>query len=80
MEIESIVIGAGVIGLAIARRLPLSGRDVLLLERNSSFGQEISAEFNEVLRRICAKQHWLPGSDQRKLLILNALLPTNAPY
>ena len=33
---DTIVIGAGVTGLAIARQLALAGREVLVLESNSS--------------------------------------------
>jgi L-2-hydroxyglutarate oxidase LhgO len=46
---DTIVIGAGVIGLAIARQLALSGREVLLLEVNSSIGMETSSRNSGVI-------------------------------
>ncbi len=43
------VIGAGVVGLAIAEELALRFRDVLVVEKNGSFGQEISSRNSEVI-------------------------------
>ena len=48
-HIPTLIIGAGVVGLAIARELALSGRDVLVLEANESFGMETSARNSEVI-------------------------------
>ncbi len=48
-EVECIVVGAGVIGLAIARALALAGREVLILEKAGSFGTETSARNSEVI-------------------------------
>ena len=42
-RIDCAVIGAGVVGLAIARRLALSGREVVILEAEDSFGTHTSA-------------------------------------
>ena len=39
---EAVVIGAGVIGLAVARALSASGRECLLLEQASSIGSKTS--------------------------------------
>lgn len=49
VDVENIVIGAGVIGLAIARALAIAGRDVLVLERHRQFGEETSARNSEVI-------------------------------
>ncbi len=46
---DTIVIGAGVIGLAVARQLAQSGREVLVLESNSSFGMETSSRNSGVI-------------------------------
>ncbi|MBN2602376.1 MAG: NAD(P)/FAD-dependent oxidoreductase [Candidatus Marinimicrobia bacterium] len=46
---EIIIIGAGSIGLAIARRLSKTGRNIVLLERHSSFGQDTSTRNSEVI-------------------------------
>src|SRR5262245_458278 len=47
--IDCAVIGAGVIGLAIARRLALSGREVIVLEAESSIGNHTSSRNSEVI-------------------------------
>ncbi len=48
-RIEAIVVGAGVIGLATARRLALAGREVVVLEAADSFGTGISSRNSEVI-------------------------------
>ena len=48
-RVDVIVIGAGVVGLAIARQLSLDGRDVLLLEQAESFGTGVSSRNSEVV-------------------------------
>ena len=48
-EADCIVIGAGVIGLACARALAISGRDVIVIERNLSIGMETSSRNSEVI-------------------------------
>ncbi|HVV27144.1 MAG TPA: NAD(P)/FAD-dependent oxidoreductase [Rhizomicrobium sp.] len=46
---DAVVIGAGIVGLAIARRLARNGRDVVVLEKNDHFGMETSARNSEVI-------------------------------
>lgn len=46
---EVVVIGAGVVGLAVARALALAGREVVVLEKNARIGMEISARNSEVI-------------------------------
>ena len=58
-HIPTLVIGAGVVGLAIARELARSGREVLALEANESFGMETSARNSEVIH---AGIYYPPGS------------------
>jgi L-2-hydroxyglutarate oxidase LhgO len=48
-EAEAVVIGAGAVGLAVARRLVLAGLDTLILEKNDHFGMETSARNSEVI-------------------------------
>ncbi len=48
-DVDSIVIGAGVVGLAIGRELARSGRSVLVLERNAGIGEETSSRNSEVI-------------------------------
>ncbi len=43
------VIGAGVVGLAVAEELAAAFRDVLVVEKNTSFGQETSSRNSEVI-------------------------------
>ncbi len=46
---DVVVIGAGVIGIAVARELALRGREVLLLEAAERFGSGVSARSSEVI-------------------------------
>jgi L-2-hydroxyglutarate oxidase LhgO len=48
-EVEVAVIGAGVVGLAVARALALQGREVVILEAESAFGTGTSARNSEVI-------------------------------
>jgi L-2-hydroxyglutarate oxidase LhgO len=48
-DIETVVIGAGIVGLAIAAELSARGQDVLVLERNDGIGQETSSRSSEVI-------------------------------
>ncbi|MCC4282820.1 NAD(P)/FAD-dependent oxidoreductase [Marinobacter salarius] len=46
---DAIVIGAGVVGLAIANKLSEQGKEVFVLEANSCFGAETSSRNSEVI-------------------------------
>jgi L-2-hydroxyglutarate oxidase LhgO len=46
---DAVVIGAGVVGLAIARKLSMAGHDTMILEKNEHFGMETSARNSEVI-------------------------------
>lgn len=48
-RIEAIVIGAGVVGLAIGRALALAGHEVLVLEAGRHFGSGTSSRNSEVI-------------------------------
>jgi len=48
-RVECVVIGAGVVGLAIARRLALSGREVIVLEAAEGIGTVTSSRNSEVI-------------------------------
>ena len=49
MEITATVIGAGVVGLAVAAELSRTRKGVMILERNPGFGQETSSRNSEVI-------------------------------
>lgn len=48
-QISSVVIGGGVVGLAVARALAMTGREVLILEAERHFGQGVSSRNSEVI-------------------------------
>lgn len=48
-DVETIVIGAGVVGLATARSAALAGEEVVVLERNGAIGSETSSRNSEVI-------------------------------
>jgi L-2-hydroxyglutarate oxidase LhgO len=48
-EVEAVVVGAGVIGLAAARALALAGREVVVLEKAYTIGFETSSRNSEVI-------------------------------
>src|SRR6202035_773756 len=48
-KVECVIIGAGVIGLAVARRLALAGREVVILEAAEGIGTVTSSRNSEVI-------------------------------
>ncbi|KZC96774.1 MULTISPECIES: NAD(P)/FAD-dependent oxidoreductase [Thalassospira] len=48
-DIQTVIIGAGVVGLACARALAKAGREVLIIERHDAIGTETSARNSEVI-------------------------------
>jgi len=48
-SVDAVVIGAGVVGLAVARELANAGREVLILEAESHFGTQTSSRNSEVI-------------------------------
>ena len=48
-RVDCIIIGAGVVGLALARQLALSGREVVVLESEGRIGTGISSRNSEVI-------------------------------
>lgn len=58
-RVETVVVGAGVVGLAVAQELARSGREVLVLEAGERFGAGISSRNSEVIH---AGIYYEPGS------------------
>lgn len=48
-NVDVVVIGAGVVGLAVARALAMRGREVLILEAAETFGTGVSSRHSEVI-------------------------------
>lgn len=65
-RVDAVVIGAGVIGLAVARALALSGREVIILEKHDAFGTETSARNSEVIH---AGIYYRPSGLRAKLCV-----------
>lgn len=65
-DVECVVAGAGVVGLAIARRLALSGVETLILEAADAIGTETSSRNSEVIH---AGIYYAPGSLKARLCV-----------
>jgi L-2-hydroxyglutarate oxidase LhgO len=65
-EAECVVIGAGVIGLAIARALARGGREVIITECERQFGMHTSSRNSEVIH---AGIHYPPASLKATLCV-----------
>lgn len=65
-EVQTIVIGAGVIGLAIARHLAVRGHEVLILEKEGAIGQHTSSRNSGVIH---AGIYYAKGSPQQLLCL-----------
>ena len=48
-KVDIIIIGAGVLGLAIAERLSSRGKEIIVVERHDGFGREASSRNSEVI-------------------------------
>ena len=48
-KLDAVVIGAGVVGLAVARALAMSGREVVILEAENAIGTHASSRNSEVI-------------------------------
>jgi L-2-hydroxyglutarate oxidase LhgO len=65
-DIETLVIGGGVVGLAIAAECAKSGQETYVLERNSAIGQEVSSRSSEVIH---AGLYYPSGSLKARLCV-----------
>ena len=65
-EVDVVVIGAGVVGLAIGRALALRGLQVVILEQANAFGTGTSSRNSEVVH---AGLYYPPGSLKARLCV-----------
>jgi len=65
-RVDCIVIGAGVVGLAVARRLALDGREVVVIEAEDAIGTHTSSRNSEVIH---AGIYYAPGSLKARLCV-----------
>ena len=65
-KVECVVIGAGVVGLAIARALAIRGRETLVLEAEDAIGTGTSSRNSEVIH---AGIYYTPGSAKAELCV-----------
>lgn len=65
-DVDTIVVGAGVVGLAIARALAMRGQEVLVLEQHDLIGSEVSSRNSEVVH---AGLYYPPGSLRARLCV-----------
>jgi L-2-hydroxyglutarate oxidase LhgO len=65
-DVETVVVGAGVVGLAVARALARAGHETMVLERHELIGSETSSRNSEVIH---AGIYYPPGSLRAKLCV-----------
>src|SRR4051812_6569733 len=65
-RVEAVVVGAGVVGLAVARALAMRGIETLVLERENAIGTGISSRNSEVIH---AGLYYPTGSLKARLCV-----------
>jgi L-2-hydroxyglutarate oxidase LhgO len=65
-RVDALVVGAGVIGLAVARELARSGREVVVVEHAETIGTGTSSRHSEVIH---AGLYYAPGSLKARLCV-----------
>lgn len=66
MKVDVTIIGAGIIGLSIAAQLATKAKEVCVLERNETFGLEVSSRNSEVIH---AGIYYPEGSMKAKMCV-----------
>lgn len=69
-RVDAVIIGAGVVGLAVARALALAGREVIILEAADGIGTETSSRNSEVIH---AGIYYPPGSLKARFCVAGKL-------
>ena len=65
-RVDAVVIGAGVVGLAVARALAQAGRETIVAEAQAGIGQGVSSRNSEVIH---AGLYYTPGSLKARLCV-----------
>jgi L-2-hydroxyglutarate oxidase LhgO len=65
-RVDAVVIGAGAVGLAVARALARSGRETIVAEAQPGIGQGVSSRNSEVIH---AGLYYVPGSLKARLCV-----------
>lgn len=65
-RVEALVVGAGVVGLAVGRALALAGRETIVVEAGPHIGQGVSSRSSEVIH---AGLYYAPGSLKARLCV-----------
>jgi L-2-hydroxyglutarate oxidase LhgO len=65
-KVDCVVVGAGVVGLAVARALALAGREVFVVEQHAAIGMETSSRNSEVIH---AGLYYPAGSLKARLCV-----------
>lgn len=65
-QVDALVIGAGVVGLAVGRALAQAGHETIVLESQAAIGQGVSARNSEVIH---AGLYYAPGSLKARLCV-----------
>jgi L-2-hydroxyglutarate oxidase LhgO len=65
-RVDALVIGAGAVGLAVARALAQAGRETIVVEARDAIGQGVSSRNSEVVH---AGMYYTPGSLKARLCV-----------
>jgi L-2-hydroxyglutarate oxidase LhgO len=65
-QVDAVVIGAGVVGLAVSRALAQSGLETIVAEAQGGIGQGVSSRNSEVIH---AGLYYVPGSQKARLCV-----------
>ncbi|MEN9419116.1 MAG: hypothetical protein RI988_2736, partial [Pseudomonadota bacterium] len=64
--VDTVVVGAGVVGLAVARALAQAGREVVIVEREAAIGTGVSSRNSEVIH---GGLYYPPGSLKARMCV-----------
>ncbi len=65
-RVDCVVIGAGIVGLALARAVAMAGREVIIVEQADTIGSETSSRHSEVIH---AGIYYPPGSRKAEFCV-----------